>query len=105
MRKAVSAAFLAFLILALAGPASAQRSIPEQISAQHLRIDQGVRNGELSRREADTLRANLDHIRGRYERARAEGTLRRERRRIEKMLAENNRMIYRKRHNAIRRVY
>ncbi len=105
MKKAVSAAFVAFLILALAMPALAQRSIREQIHSQQVRIDHGIRNGELSPREARMLRDNLDSIRAQYRRARAEGTLRIERRRIERRLAENSRMIRRHTHNRMRRVY
>jgi hypothetical protein len=104
MKKAVSAVFVAFLFLGLAGPVFAA-SISERIAAQQMRIDRGVRRGDLTNREARILQANLDHIRDRFQQARADGTLRRERRRIEKMLDHNSRMIHKRRHNAIRSIF
>jgi hypothetical protein len=91
-----------------AGIASAQggESIHKRIATQQHRIDKGVRSGELTRREADMLQGNLNHVRDAYAKARADGVLTpRELRRLNRMLDDNNAMIYKKKHNAIRQLY
>ncbi len=104
MKRKVSVLVMLLVLLGLAGEALAQR-IPDQIAEQQARINSGVVRGDLTRHEAGTLQANLNYIRGEYERALANGSLRYERRRIMKLLDRNSHMIYAKRHNAIRSLY
>ncbi len=78
----------------------------DRIDNQQRRIDQGVAKGDLTRREADMLQDNLNHIRDDYNRMKADGTLSsREADRLENDLDTNSRMIHDKRNNQIRRMY
>lgn len=75
-----------------------------RIENQQRRINQGVASGELSRNEANLLQDNLDRIRNKYEKMTADRVLTsREIEKLEKLLDKNNEMIYRKKHNPIRR--
>ena len=79
--------------------------IEERIQQQRERINQGIRSGELTRREAGILLDNLDWIRDRFRRMSADRRLTpEERARLETMLDQNNEMIYNKKHNAVRRL-
>jgi hypothetical protein len=77
----------------------------ERIRDQRERIEQGIRSGELTRSEADILLDNLDRIRDRFSRMKADGrfTLE-EQARVDRLLDENDRMIRNKKHNAARRL-
>lgn len=67
---------------------------------QHVRIAQGVRSGELTRREALRLRAHQMRIRAMERRAKADGVVTlRERRRLNRALDRESRAIYRLKHN------
>lgn len=78
----------------------------DRIDNQQKRIDQGVAKGDLTRREADMLQDNLNHIRDEYSRMKADGRLTPgEADRLERDLDINNRMIQDKRNNQIRRLY
>ncbi len=80
--------------------------IPHRIENQHFKIKEGIASGELTRSEAEMLRDNLNWIRTEYERMKADGRLTpHEVKRLDKMLDDNNTMIYNKKHNPIRRVY
>ena len=75
----------------------------ERIRDQRERIEQGVQSGALTRGEADTLLDNLDWMRDRFDRMKADGRLTvEERARLDRMLRENSEMIYNKKHNARR---
>jgi hypothetical protein len=75
----------------------------ERIRNQRERIEQGIRSGELTRGEADILLDNLNWIRDRFDRMKADGRLTHEEQaRLDRMLDENNEMIYNKKHNARR---
>lgn len=83
-----------------------QRDIQARISDQQARIDQGVRSGQLTHREADTLQGNLNYVRNEYARMRSDGRLNtREYERLDSLLDQNSNMIYRERHNGVRRLY
>lgn len=83
-----------------------QRDIQARISDQQARIDQGVRSGQLTHREADTLQGNLNYVRNEYARMRSDGRLNtREYERLDALLDQNSNMIYRERHNGVRRLY
>ncbi len=72
---------------------------------QRERIEQGIRSGELTREEADILLDNWTWVRDRFQRMKADGRLTvEERARLDRMLDENSRMIYNKKHNAPRRL-
>lgn len=78
-------------------------SINQRQYEQYERIDQGVRSGELTREEAQTLRAEQRAI-SREERAyRADGVLSAgERRELQRELDEASRNIYEEKHDAER---
>ena len=114
--------FCAFiLILSLAapavfagqGPAHHDRSVNnhhdrfyDRIENQQKRINQGIKAGELTRREAALLQENLDSIRQRYTRIKSDRKLtKHERERLERMLDRNSAMIKDKKHNPARRLY
>lgn len=79
--------------------------IRDRIEKQQQRIDQGVISGSLTRREADMLQDNLNWIRNEEARLKADGRLtERERKRLHKVLDQNNEMIYDKKHNRIKRL-
>jgi hypothetical protein len=77
----------------------------ERIRDQRERIDQGIRSGALTRSEADILLDNLDRIRDRFSRMKADGRLTvEEQQRLDQMLERNSQMIYNKKHNPARRL-
>ncbi len=83
--------------------------VQDRIESQQRRIDQGSASGELTMREADIVQDNLNEIRKRYGKMRKDGILTiKELERLDKMLDENSKMIYRKEHNRdynINRIY
>ncbi|MDQ7787872.1 MAG: hypothetical protein RDU01_09695 [Thermodesulfovibrionales bacterium] len=83
--------------------------VQERIDRQQRSINQGLTSGELTRREADIVQDNLNNIRGRFTKMRKDGILTiKELEKLDKMLDENSKMIYRKEHNRdynIKRIY
>lgn len=80
--------------------------IQERITKQQHRIDQGIASGNLTRTEAGILQDNLNWVKAEETRLKADGKLtERERERLHEMLDNNNHMIYKKKHNAIKRLY
>ncbi|MEW6586138.1 MAG: hypothetical protein AB1442_11075, partial [Nitrospirota bacterium] len=83
--------------------------VEERMDNQHRRIGRGITSGELTRREADILQDNLDEVRRRYSKMRRDNALTiGELEKLDRMLDENSKMIYRKEHNwnyDIRRIY
>ena len=83
--------------------------VQDRIDGQQRRIDQGIASRELTRHEADIVQDNLNEIRKKYAKMRKDGVLTmQELERLDKMLDENSKMIYRKEHNrnySIRRIY
>jgi hypothetical protein len=95
---------LTFVMLATVLSASAfaqnSRGIDRRQHEQRDRIQQGVRSGELTRREANRLRHDQFQIRRLERRAEADGVLTaRERFRINRNLNESSRDIRRLKHN------
>jgi len=81
-------------------------SIDETIADQQRRIDQGISTGELTLKESEIVQENLNWIKARYSRFRADGTLTgQEQREIEEYLARNSNMIFNKKHNPVYRIY
>ncbi len=79
--------------------------INDRIAEQQKRIDEGIASGQLTRAEADILQDNLNWIKAEETRLKADGKLTpKERARLNKMLDRNSNMIYKKRHNPIRRL-
>jgi len=83
--------------------------VRDRIDSQQKRIDKGIASGELTRHEADIVMDNLNHIRKKYDKMTMDGVLTmKELEKLDKMLDENSKMIYRKEHNRdhqIRRIY
>lgn len=81
-------------------------SIDERIGNQQHRIDMGIASGELTLKEAEVIQENLNWIKNRYTRYRADGTLTwQEQRELEDYLDTNGQMIFNKKHNPVRRLY
>ena len=79
--------------------------IRERIEEQQKRIDQGIASGQLTRREADIVQDNLNRIRTVEARMKEDGNLSpSERKRLEHMLDRNSKMIYKEKHNPIKRI-
>jgi hypothetical protein len=82
-----------------------QSDFQERIHDQQQRINQGIKSGELTQREAQVLQSNLDNISIRYKNMRSDGAMRqREIEKLEKMLDRNSRMIRNKKHNPVERI-
>lgn len=74
--------------------------IVDRIQNQQKRINQGIKEGQLTRREADVLEDNLNRIRDEFHRSRQGGRLDwREIDRLDRMLDRNSEIIFVKRHN------
>lgn len=87
-------------------PAPTRANIPAQITNQQSRINQGVRSGQLTRREAAILQDNLNWIRAEHSRLSARGRLTpAELNMLERRLQQNDQMIFNKKNNPIRRIY
>ncbi len=102
MRRIVSFLIAAMFVLgasavSMAGP----RGINSREYREQQRINQGIRSGELTRREARRLEAGLARIRidERYARSSGGGISPRERARLERELNRESRGIYRQKHD------
>jgi hypothetical protein len=101
MKRFVSIILSAAFVLGLSAVSMAQaRGVNGRERCERGRIQQGVRSGELTRREAERLRAEQFRIRAYEARARSDGSLsRRERYRLDEMLDRAGRDIYRQKHD------
>ena len=102
MRKIVSfLAAAAFVFGASAVSMAGSRGINSREYREQQRINQGIRSGELTRREARRLEAGLARIRidERYARSSGGGISPRERARLERELNRESRAIYRQTHD------
>ncbi len=111
-RKFFSAALLSAAVLMTAAAfapsanAAPVAGIVARIARQQQRINQGISNGSLTRREVSVLQYNLNRIKilAANMRARSGGVLiPRQRARLNRMLDRNSAMIFNKKHNPIRR--
>jgi hypothetical protein len=74
-----------------------ETDIQYRIDSQQSKIYQGITSGEFTRHEADILQDNLNDIRKRYTKMRQDSVLTtKELEKLDKMLNENSKMIYRK---------
>lgn len=81
-------------------------NIITRIERQRKRIDIGIRNRQLTRREAKQLNDNLNWISKRYKQAKKDGWLtKEEERRLHWLLNENSKMIQDSRRNPVWRLY
>lgn len=104
MKNRIKTVLITVLVfVSLIGVANAD--ILDRIGEQQQRIDNGIAKGQLTRGEADTLQDNLNWIKMTYSKLREDGRLNAsERQSLNRMLDENNDMIYKRKHN-IRKVY
>lgn len=80
--------------------------LQKMISDQQKRIDTGLASGQLTRDEAAVLQDNLNWVKTEEARMKADGRLTpKERRRLHRILDNNSGMIYKKKHNPVRRLY
>lgn len=104
MKRTLMIALLAAVLTSFAGLAFAHPATPRidrREGRQHSRIEQGVRGGELTRREAARLRMGQRHIHRMEARAKSDGRVTmRERGRIARAQNHESRAIWRKKHNA-----
>jgi hypothetical protein len=101
MRKIVSFLFVAVFVLGASAVsmASAPRINKREYHEQQ-RINQGIRSGELTRREAERLEAGLAKIRIDERYAKSDGNVNpRERARLNRELNRESRAIYRQKHD------
>ena len=102
MRKALGVLLAAVFILGAStvSMAGSHHSINSRERNQQQRINQGIRSGELTRREARRLEAGQARIRTDERFARADGTVTpRERARLQRELNRQSRGIYRQKHD------
>lgn len=83
----------------------AYKAFYQRIDNQQERINKGIASGELTRKEADMLQNNLNWIKTKYTRMNTDGIFtQREQARLDKMLDQNNEMIYNKKNNPVRQL-
>ena len=101
MKKLVSLMSAAVLVLGLGVAAFANTPyIDRREHREQQRIRQGVRSGELTRRETARLEAEQGRIRGYEWYAKSDGHVSRaERRHLDRMLDRSSRDIYRQKHD------
>ena len=95
---------IAALTLAFAAPGYAQTATPgidKREANQEKRIEQGVKSGALTQREAAKLEAGQAKVEKMEDKAKADGKVtRQERKRIQKEQDRQSRRIYKKKHNS-----
>jgi hypothetical protein len=103
MKRTLIATLLAMTLVGFAGMASAHeygQGIDRREWRQHGRIHEGVRSGELTRRETRRLRGDQRRIHRMEWRARSDGRMtQRERARIGHVQTRESRRIWRMKHN------
>ncbi len=113
MKTIVKAVAIASLTLLVASPSFAYQGdrgyaktdrIADRIDRQQQRIERGIKNDDLTRKEAKQLRGDLKDIRQLKRIFRDDGRLSKgERRYLQKRLDKSSRQIKRLKHNEIRR--
>ena len=104
MRKIASFVMAAVFVLGLSAVSMA--GINRREYREQQRINQGIRSGELTRREAARLEAGLARIRTdeRFARMSGGGISPRERARLEREMNRESRYIYRQKHDGQDRI-
>ena len=108
MKRIVSVILTTVFALGLSVAASAQNTNTPRVDRrehnQQRRIRQGVRSGELNRREARRLRRQERVTRAQEAAARADGTVtKRERRHLNRRENRTSRRVYRQKHDQQKR--
>jgi uncharacterized membrane protein YebE (DUF533 family) len=92
--------FLTLAIIFGLGIGTTNAQIKHRRLNQHHRINEGVKNGELTKSEAHHLRKDQRNVHQDAKAARSDGKItRQERKNIKKEERKNSREIYRKKHN------
>lgn len=109
MKKILAIGLMTGIIIMIAGNVLAGNTydsvINDRLAEQQKKIDKGFASGQLTSAEADILQDNLNWIKAEETRLKADGKLTpKERARLNKMLDRNSNMIYKKKHNPIRRL-
>lgn len=100
LRMLLAVAALAMFTSAIAGAHPSTPRVDRREARQHARIQQGVRNGELTPREAARLRTGQQHVQRMERRAKADGVVTmRERAHMGRAQARQSRHIARLKHN------
>jgi hypothetical protein len=101
MRRIVSLLVAAVFVLGASAVSMAgSHGINTRTYREQQRINQGIRSGELTRREAQRAQAGLAKIRIDERYARADGNVSpRERARLQRELNQESRFIYRQKHD------
>ena len=101
MRKIVSFLFVAVFVLGASAVSMASTPrINKREYHEQQRINQGIRSGELTRREAERLEAGIAKIRVDERYAKSDGNVSpRERARLNRELNRESRAIYRQKHD------
>lgn len=109
MKRITQMSLAAAVLVALAGtslaaPARTRSTntprVDRREAAQHARIHEGVKSGELTKAEARNLRHGQRHVRRMERRAKADGTVTpAERARLAAAQNHQSKKIYRKQHN------
>ena len=119
--KNLSVFFVVMLVLSLTAPAVFAEQGPtyqdksgnyhrdnffDRIEKQQRHINQGIRSGQLTKKEAALLQNNLDWLKDKYARMKSDNVLtKHERKRLDSMLDQNSEMIKNKKHNPAKRLY
>jgi hypothetical protein len=99
----IAAVFVSSVFVTAALPVDGAHAAPPKVRQvrQQARIREGVRSGDLNKREAVRLQAQQAHIQAKKVRAKSDGVVTpAEKRRIDHAQDRANRLIYRKKHNA-----
>src|SRR5262244_3245895 len=102
MHKLIHILAVGTLLAATSAAVAAERDpgVNQRQHAQHARIEQGVRSGQLTHQEAKSLRAEQRGIRKEERKDKADGKLTAaERRDLHKDLKQANKNIYADKHN------
>jgi len=102
-RSVFTTTLLATVALAMLTVLAPAQSVNKRLQDQNSRIKQGVKNGELTRNQLDSLRSRDANIRSRELRDKAHDNghlTANERRNLNKSLNQNSKAIYRDKHDA-----
>lgn len=98
--KIIAAALVALPLSGFAQDPGATPGIDKRQEMQQKRIDQGVKSGELNKREAARLQRRQDRIENMEQKAKADGTVtKKERARIHHAQNQESQRIHRQKHD------
>lgn len=101
----IGVSIILIAVFSASGGDTSDPGIQKRIEEQQKRIDEGISSGQLTRHEADILQDNLNWIKDKEARLKADGKLTpKERVRLHKALDHNSAMIFKKKHNPIKRL-